>query len=125
MKKRYVAIFGLLLVFVICAMFQGVCAQENNTVNVDVNMPESDEDKDPAAFGVSGILGEIVSTVFWVVIGCILILGVVGVVDVITDRFKHNWLNLEELAGNPTAMAIIAAGLMIAIAIVIHGATLG
>ncbi len=112
MKKRNIALFGILAVLVICTVSQGVCAEDNGT-------------DDPAAFGVTGVLGDIISTVFWVIVGCVLILGAVGVVDLITDRFKHNWLNLEELAGNPTAMAIIAAGLMIAIAIVIHGATLG
>ena len=125
MKKRNIALFGILAVFIICTVSQGVFAEDNGTVNVDVNMPETTDEDDPAAFGVTGVLGDIISTVFWVIVGCVLILGAVGVVDLITDRFKHNWLNLEELAGNPTAMAIIAAGLMIAIAIVIHGATLG
>jgi len=113
MKIRRIAIFGFLAVFAICALFQGAVAADNDTF------------EDSAAFGVSGIGGELISTVFWVAIGLLLIIGSVGIVDLVTDRMKHNWLNLEELAGQPTAMAIIAAGLMVAIAIIIHGATLG
>jgi len=113
MRMRSVAIFGILAIFVTCILFQGVAATSNTTAEDDWFVEK-----------IGGIGGQLVSTIFWVVIGLVLILGAVGIVDMVTDKMKHNWLNLEELAGKPTAMAIIAAGLMIAIAIIIHGATI-
>ena len=104
---KRVAIFGILAIFVMCALFQGVAAADNTT----------------ATSWTDNIGDQIISTIVWVGIGLTLILVFVGLIDVVTDKMKHNWLNLEEVAGNPTAMAIIAAGLMIAIAIIIHGAT--
>ena len=122
MKIRKIAILGVLVLFVLCALFQGAVADdENDDDDDDLEVTTGDWFED----NIGGIGGQVVSTIFWVIIGLLLVLGSVGVVDTITDRMKHNWLNLEEVAGNPTAMAILAAGLMVAIAIIIHGATLG
>ncbi|MDP6156974.1 MAG: hypothetical protein QF682_12690 [Candidatus Thermoplasmatota archaeon] len=98
-----------------CALFQGVAAQDDDTTDDTTTDGEKWTDN---------LLDQIISTIVWVAIGLVLILVFVGLIDVVTDRMKHNWLNLEEVAGNPTAMAIIAAGLMIAIAIIIHGAVI-
>ncbi len=78
--------------------------------------------EDPAAFGLDGFAGQFVSTITWVGVGLLLIFIVLYVVDKITDSMEHNWLNLNELAGEPRAMATFAAGLMIAIALIIFAA---
>lgn len=75
--------------------------------------------EDPAAFGLTGFAGQFVSTLVWVAVGLLLIFIVLFVVDKLTDSMEHNWMNMNDLAGNPTAMAIFAAGLMIAMALII------
>ena len=117
MRIRKFAIFGLFAIFVICALFQGISAQD-----ADDDADDDDDVKVEEVKWYDDIGSQILETVVWAAIGLVLILVAVGLVDVVTDKMKHNWLNLEEVAGNPTAMAIIAAGLMIAIALVIHGA---
>ncbi len=114
MRINRIAIFGILAIFVTCALFQSVAAQDD----------DADSDSETSSSWTDNIGNHIISTVVWVVIGLVLILVFVGLIDLVTDKMKHNWLNLEEVAGNPTAMAIIAAGLMIAIAIIIHGAVI-
>ena len=104
----------LLAVILLCLMTGTAIAQNVSAESSD------DSDEDPAAFGIDGFLGQLISTVVWVAIGLVLILLVIGTIDIITDKMKSNWLNLEELAGNPQAMAIFAGGMMIAIAIIIH-----
>ena len=67
---------------------------------------------------------EVLSSLLWILFGLVMIMVTLGVIDWITDRMKRNWFNLEELAGHPTAMAIFATGIMIAVAIIIHATIL-
>ena len=75
--------------------------------------------EDPAAFGLPGFAGKFVSTLTWVGVGLLLIVIVLYIVDKVTDKMEHNWMNLNELAGDPKTMAIFAAGLMIAMGLII------
>ncbi len=113
MNARKLSIIGMVGLFLILAV-SGVCSAQE--VDVEASSGDWFEEK------IDGFGGEVVSTLAWWAIGLVLILLAVGLVDIVTDKMKHNWLNLEELAHQPIAMAIIAAGLMVAIAIIIHGA---
>lgn len=113
MKIKKCSIIGITMLLIVTGLSGFAIAADDEAT---VTTTEGDYFEE----NISGFPGEIVSTLVWVVIGLLLILGVVGIVDVVTDKMKHNWLNLEELAGNPTAMAIIAAGLMVSVSIIIH-----
>ena len=108
---------ALLFAILICALSANWVIAQNTTEEDD----EDDEvNEDYASLGLPGLLGQMVSTLIWVLFGLLVILGTIGIVDIVTDRMKHNWMNLEEFAENPKAMAIFAAGIMISIAIIVH-----
>ncbi len=80
MKIRNVAIFGILAIFIMCALFQGVAAQDDDTTDDTTTDGEKWTDN---------LLDQIISTIVWVAIGLVLILVFVGLIDVVTDRMKH------------------------------------
>ena len=69
---------------------------------------------------ITTTVDEVLSSLLWILFGLVMIMVTLGVIDWVTDKMKRNWFNLEELAGHPTAMAIFATGIMIAVAIIIH-----
>jgi len=110
MRLRNKIMVVSVLIILGCGLLMGLASAEDNSTTIE----------DPAAFGLDGFPGQLVSALVWVAIGIALILITIGIIDVITDKMKHNWLNLEEFANNPTAMAIFAGSIVIGIAIIIH-----
>ena len=117
MKKSLVFTTALMIcmVFFLLMVPMTAIAQTNDT-------------DDPAAFGLedtSRLLAQVVSTIFWVVLGVLLIILFLILIDKITDLSKNNWFDLAALSESANAQAIFAAGLMVAIAVIIHSAISG